>query len=562
MASPHIVVDGSNIATEGRSAPSLAQLEQAVAELKREHPGAEVTVIVDATFAHRIDPSELERFEKAALAGEYVHPPAGAIGRGDAFLLRVAEKVDATVLSNDSFQEFHGEHPWLFDRGRLLGATPVPGVGWIFSPRTPVRGPASRQAVREVERARRQLTKAIKEATKEAVTPLRARRGATPKVGDRGITPSQAALAPEPRRLASPAAVNDPLTFVSFIAEHPLGAEVVGRVETYTSHGAVVMVGSTQCYIPLTNLAEPPPRSAREVLKRGEDVTFVVHALDPQRRGVELALPGVGAVSGVPSEEMIAAEVRMARKRQPAAKKVGGLAGRSFAAGRSAGPREGRQEGGERCEGDGCAGCCGCCGGAGRSGRLRVDAGRRRLRLRRRRTGGGRRAPAPVRNTRNGRQGGVTSGGRPRTGGGERAPAPARNTQNGDGLPRRRRPPTKAGRMAKRRPPPRRPHPPRRPAAPPAARRSTKAAKATKATRAAKVVGTASTTKATGARKATKATKSQKDPRPARPTKATASPGSTTATGAVGRRRPATLPEIGRTLQGELSSGSPPLEAG
>ena len=185
MASPHIVVDGSNIATEGRSAPSLAQLEDAVAELKREHPDAEVTVIVDATFSHRIDQSELDRFERAVLAGEYVHPPAGAIGRGDAFLLRVAEKVDGTVLSNDSFQEFHGEHPWLFERGRLLGATPVPGIGWIFSPRSPVRGPTSRKAVRDTEKAKRQVTKAIKVATKEAVAP--AAGGAKPKIGDRRV---------------------------------------------------------------------------------------------------------------------------------------------------------------------------------------------------------------------------------------------------------------------------------------------------------------------------------------------------------------------------------------
>jgi hypothetical protein len=314
MAPQHIVVDGSNIATEGRSAPSLAQLEEAVAELRREHPGAEITVIVDATFAHRIDPSELDRFERAALAGEYVHPPAGAIGRGDAFLLRVAEKVDATVLSNDSFQEFHGEHPWLFERGRLLGATPVPGIGWIFSPRTPVRGPTSRQAVREAERAKRDVSKAIKVATKEAVAPP-VSVGPKPKIGDRGVLRQPAPAHPQ---AAVPAAVNDPLTFVSFIAQHPLGAEVTGHVDSYTSHGAVVMVGNTQCYVPLANLGHPAPRSAREVLKRGEDATFVVRALDPQRRGVELALPGVGTVSGTPSEEMIEAEVLLARKRQPA----------------------------------------------------------------------------------------------------------------------------------------------------------------------------------------------------------------------------------------------------
>jgi hypothetical protein len=320
MVVEHIVVDGSNIATEGRSAPSLAQLETACAELRREYTDAEVTVIVDATFAHRIDPSELDRFEAAVLAGEYVHPPAGAIGRGDAFLLRVAEKVDATVLSNDSFQEFHGEHPWLFERGRLIGGTPVPGVGWIFTPRTPVRGPMSRKAVKDTVRAKKKVSKAIEVATQEVVSPGRARAAR----GDRerpAATPSEESRA---RSETTAAVVNDPLTFISFIADHPLGATVEGTVQSYTSHGAVVMMGTAQGYVPLANLADPPPRSAREVLKRGEHRSFVVKALDPMRRGVELALPGVSAISGTPSDEMIAAEMQMAKKKASVAKRTVG----------------------------------------------------------------------------------------------------------------------------------------------------------------------------------------------------------------------------------------------
>src|SRR5580700_8987967 len=83
------------------------------------------------------------------LNGEVVSPPAGAIGRGDAFVLRIAERTGAIVLSNDSFQEFHGQHPWLFDEGRLIGGKPVPGVGWIFTPRLPIRGAKSRAATAE-----------------------------------------------------------------------------------------------------------------------------------------------------------------------------------------------------------------------------------------------------------------------------------------------------------------------------------------------------------------------------------------------------------------------------
>src|SRR6516164_3951158 len=146
MPARRVVVDGSNIATEGRTTPSLAQLNEAVLAFLNEYPDSEVIVVVDATFGHRIDPSEVAEFDEAEANNELVSPPAGAIGRGDAFLLRIAGKIGATVLSNDSFQEFHGEHGWLFDEGRLIGGKPVPGIGWIFTPRSPVRGPKSRKA--------------------------------------------------------------------------------------------------------------------------------------------------------------------------------------------------------------------------------------------------------------------------------------------------------------------------------------------------------------------------------------------------------------------------------
>ena len=111
-----VVVDGSNLATEGRSTPSLAQLDEAVRAFHAERPNDEIIVVVDASFGYRIDESERKIFEEAEEAGEIVSPPAGAIGRGDGFLLRIADRIDADVLSNDSFQEFHGEHEWLFVR--------------------------------------------------------------------------------------------------------------------------------------------------------------------------------------------------------------------------------------------------------------------------------------------------------------------------------------------------------------------------------------------------------------------------------------------------------------
>lgn len=171
------MVDGSNLATEGRTLPSLKQLDEAVRAYAEEDPEGRITVVVDASFEHRIDESEREQVREAMLNGEIVSPPAGAIGRGDAFVLRIAERTGAIVLSNDSFQEFHGEHPWLFDEGRLIGGKPVPGVGWIFTHRLPVRGVKSRAATAE-KRSKRdpesapakaaELAKAAKKAARRS----------------------------------------------------------------------------------------------------------------------------------------------------------------------------------------------------------------------------------------------------------------------------------------------------------------------------------------------------------------------------------------------------------
>jgi len=69
MPARHVVVDGSNIATEGSSLPSLKRLDEAVREFLGENPDDVVTVVVDATFGHRIPPEERPIYE----AVSYTH---------------------------------------------------------------------------------------------------------------------------------------------------------------------------------------------------------------------------------------------------------------------------------------------------------------------------------------------------------------------------------------------------------------------------------------------------------------------------------------------------------
>jgi len=171
-----VVVDGSNLATEGRSIPSLVQLDDAVRAFLEEYDHADVIVVVDASFEHRVAPGERARFKEAEIAGEIVTPPAGAVGRGDAFILKIAQRINAVVLSNDSFQEFHEQYPWLFDTGRLIGGKPVKGVGWVFTERLPVRGVKSVRATRAIKKLAVTLPEGVVPTIGDTLTPVKAPR--------------------------------------------------------------------------------------------------------------------------------------------------------------------------------------------------------------------------------------------------------------------------------------------------------------------------------------------------------------------------------------------------
>jgi Zc3h12a-like Ribonuclease NYN domain len=390
MTVNHVVVDGSNLATEGRTLPSLQQLDDAVRAYIDEFAPKNVTVIVDASFPNRIDDAERAAFEEALVEGELIAPPAGVIGRGDAFLLQIADRADAVVLSNDSFQEFHGQYTWLFDQGRLVGGKAVPHVGWVFMERSPVRGPLSRKSVSDAKKAAKAATAPRgDDASTDPAPSSRRRRGAAKKSAPAersapaeqgtGKRQAKAAAAPSserrPRgrgegasrpapahhaelaasadegrgrrrrgsgsgRATTPASgggggvqpYNDPLPFIEFVAAHPIGSTVTGEVERFASHGAYVTADGARAYLPLKHLGDPPPRSAREALSFGETYTFVVHAFDTPRRGVDLTMPDVkvaatgdpvvASSASDPVPDQLTEEERVAPTKKASAKKA------------------------------------------------------------------------------------------------------------------------------------------------------------------------------------------------------------------------------------------------
>jgi ribosomal protein S1 len=81
------------------------------------------------------------------------------------------------------------------------------------------------------------------------------------------------------------------MTFLTFVANHPIGSRFKGTVASYTSHGAHIDVDGMKAHVPLSLLGRPAPGKARDVLSKGETRDFVLVSLDAPRRRAEVALP-------------------------------------------------------------------------------------------------------------------------------------------------------------------------------------------------------------------------------------------------------------------------------
>ena len=298
----HVVVDGSNLATEGRSTPSLVQLNEAVLAFMQEFPKTQVTVVVDASFGHRIDKKEASEFSEAIANGELVTPPAGAVGRGDGFVLMIADKVNATIVSNDSYQEFHDQYTWLFDIGRLIGGKPVPHVGWVFVDRLPVRVKSESSPQRGVPNKTAPIPRpAARSAGRAAERPsARPAPRPTARPPTRPIPRPPTRQSPRPtanRANATPSAVNTVEQYEAFVARFPVGTKVKGVVESFASHGAYVRIGEVAGYLPIRLMAAPAPRTPREHVKIGEPLSLVVSDFTQSRRSIEVSLLAVAKIA-------------------------------------------------------------------------------------------------------------------------------------------------------------------------------------------------------------------------------------------------------------------------
>ncbi len=108
-----IVVDGANVAYIEESKegdPKVSNLVAIREEL--EAKGYEPVIIVDASLRHQVDdPDQLE----ALIEDQRIRQaPAGT--DADYFILQFAEQKDALVVSNDEFEQYQDQFPWIEQR--------------------------------------------------------------------------------------------------------------------------------------------------------------------------------------------------------------------------------------------------------------------------------------------------------------------------------------------------------------------------------------------------------------------------------------------------------------
>jgi predicted GTPase len=140
---PVVLIDASNVARNGGQAPDIVRLKACLDAARLKFNGHQVSMIADASLSRITErestQSDLTLLKALIAENDLVMVPPGSPGKADKYILDIASNKVAIVISNDSFKEFQGDHQWLFDEGRLFGHGEVPGVGWNFTVRFPVR---------------------------------------------------------------------------------------------------------------------------------------------------------------------------------------------------------------------------------------------------------------------------------------------------------------------------------------------------------------------------------------------------------------------------------------
>jgi Zc3h12a-like Ribonuclease NYN domain len=172
-AAPLAIVDGSNLAWARTTDDGLPRLDNlALVRAALAERSYQALVVVDAALRHQLGRQDASELERQIAAQEVVQAPAET--DGDLWVITIADHHGAPVVSNDRFDEYRADFPWLGERrvavvlvehAALLQGDALDGSG---------RPPTSPAALREeIERLRESA--AVIHSRAEDVVALRGR---------------------------------------------------------------------------------------------------------------------------------------------------------------------------------------------------------------------------------------------------------------------------------------------------------------------------------------------------------------------------------------------------
>lgn len=107
------VVDGANVAYMESSHDGQPKISNLIAVRKAlQERGYEPIIIIDAALQYKIDdPEQLE-----GLLGDQTVRQAPAETDADYFVVKTAENSEGLIISNDQFEPYREEYPWIEER--------------------------------------------------------------------------------------------------------------------------------------------------------------------------------------------------------------------------------------------------------------------------------------------------------------------------------------------------------------------------------------------------------------------------------------------------------------
>ncbi|HDJ84066.1 MAG TPA: hypothetical protein ENG44_03590 [Desulfurococcaceae archaeon] len=111
-----VVVDGSNVAFHrvGKGKGKIRNILIVLRSLEKK--GFDVKIVVDASLRYRIDNPNI--LEKLVREGKIIQAPPGT--PADYFILKLAEDLNAAVISNDMYRDWWREFPWARGTGKII----------------------------------------------------------------------------------------------------------------------------------------------------------------------------------------------------------------------------------------------------------------------------------------------------------------------------------------------------------------------------------------------------------------------------------------------------------